>query len=282
MKLIPRFKTGYKTPDWDPTNPYHYHTPPGEKVVVTYKKRKHLFQIGGKLGKSADLLRYGYSRPEPKVPFSDMDNKTWLNWWYGGREKQLKQSFSTGIQKYIDEAVETPIEIVSQQPKDKPGFGGAYNLITKTIKLYPHSKVMNYNEGRDLLFHEQVHALNDLPTYKFQPRSDEDSGPVYPPEDAIINLGLSNKDDYDYYWDDNREIYSRLMEFRKQNKLHPSKYQDKEQIKKWRDSGKLKQFMLDRYDDDTLLYLFNEVAQNNSTKNAGYYAAKGAKLISRE
>lgn len=35
MKLIPRFKTGYKTPDWDPTNPYHYHTPSGEKVVVT-------------------------------------------------------------------------------------------------------------------------------------------------------------------------------------------------------------------------------------------------------
>lgn len=35
MKLIPRFKTEYKTPDWDPNNPYHYHNNKGEKVVIT-------------------------------------------------------------------------------------------------------------------------------------------------------------------------------------------------------------------------------------------------------
>ena len=240
-------------------------------VPWRYFKGGHLKQKGGLMNIPYPLNETTYPYPQTRVPFSDVDNKTWLNWWYNGRGRQLEQNYSNGILKYIDTAVETPL-IFDKQPKDRPTLGGAYSYKNRNITLYPYSKKMD-NEGRNVLLHEQVHALNYAPLQANDLHT-------YSPDSHIARLHLQEKlgGDFDHYWDSSDEIYSRLMEFRKQNKLHPSKYQDKEQIKKWRDSGKLKQFMLDRYDDDTLLYLFNEVADNSSDNTLLNVAAKGGSL----
>ena len=66
----------------------------------------------------------------------------------------------------------------------------------------------------------------------------------------------------DKYYDNSDEVYSRLMEFRYANKLNPKKKITKQDLNKWRKSGVEGYNLLNRYDDNTLLRLFNEVAKN--------------------
>lgn len=90
------------------------------------------------------------------------------------------------------------------------------------------------------------------------------------------NLFLNDGIDHDSYFDNPKEIYSRLNEFRFKNNLNPNKIYTEDNIKAFRESGALKQFYLDRYDDATIDYLLNNVASNNTVnnlpKNANYAA----------
>lgn len=80
----------------------------------------------------------------------------------------------------------------------------------------------------------------------------------------------------DKYWDDPDEVYSRLMEIRKAYDLDPLKIYNKDDIKDLKKRGFQNNF-LDRYDDNTLIRLFNDVADNNSTDYTNY-AKDGGKI----
>lgn len=116
--------------------------------------------------------------------------------------------------------------------------------------------------------HENTHAL----AYR---------DPVYGPSTAQsrrIADRMNTKEsliegvEYDDYMDDANEIYSRLMEFRRENNLDPKKKYTKDDIKSFREKYKNKNDdndsygVIDRYNDDFLLFLLNDIAYN---KNSG-------------
>lgn len=62
-------------------------------------------------------------------------------------------------------------------------------------------------------------------------------------------------------------IYQNLNGFRHRMNLKPSYNVNKEDIKKWRNSGDLKKNYLDKLTDSELLQLFNDIAQSDTKIN---------------
>ena len=93
--------------------------------------------------------------------------------------------------------------------------------------------------------HERTHAMNASPQH-----------------DAISKIITKSEDEY---LDNPKEIYARLMQYRYNNELKPTDIIDKNYLNKNRE--KLKKLELDRYKDEELIRLFNEVAQNDMNKN---------------
>lgn len=62
------------------------------------------------------------------------------------------------------------------------------------------------------------------------------------------------------YWDSPTEVHSRLMEVRRGLNLDPNKVYNSDDIKSMREKSEGKYWILDRYDDETVLRLLNEVA----------------------
>lgn len=132
-----------------------------------------------------------------------------------------------------------------------------------------------YNDAYpDIIIHERTHSLN--------PRSQE-----Y----AIGQLNIKTKNDYsesDYhksinidnsYFDNPKEIYARLMQFRHANKLDPNKTYTIEDVKKFKEDPYIQDFnLLDRYSEEDVLKLLNEIAYNNTNESINM-AKKGCKLI---
>lgn len=83
----------------------------------------------------------------------------------------------------------------------------------------------------------------------------------------------------DDYYDNSWEVYSRLMEFRHNNNLDPNKEVTLEDIKKMRKNKDIKDYgILNRYNDETLYRLFNNVAQSNIGKDVSHMARYGGHL----
>lgn len=93
--------------------------------------------------------------------------------------------------------------------------------------------------------HERTHAMNASPQH-----------------DAISKIITKSEDEY---LDNPKEIYARLMQYRYNNELKPTDIIDKNYLNKNRE--KLKELELNRYNDEELIRLFNEVAQNDMNKN---------------
>ena len=77
------------------------------------------------------------------------------------------------------------------------------------------------------------------------------------------------------------EIYARLMQFRHDNNIDPTKVWKAEEIQQLRDNiqGDSENDILQRYNDEFILHLFNDVAQNNSSlQDTIHYAANGGSL----
>ena len=68
------------------------------------------------------------------------------------------------------------------------------------------------------------------------------------------------------YWDNPEEVYSRLMQIRHDANLKPDQTIDSQMLNKIRKrvSPLLNQTFMNRYTDDSLLKLFNEVAYSNN------------------
>lgn len=124
------------------------------------------------------------------------------------------------------------------------------------------------NNPLETIIHERTHALN-----------------AHPQKFSIRNLNIQPlQEDKDEYWDNPNEIYSRLMEFRHANKLDPKKVYTIEDIKKFKEDSNVKDFeILNRYNEEDVLKLLNDIAYNQDTpiiniaKNGGYinYYKKG-------
>lgn len=82
--------------------------------------------------------------------------------------------------------------------------------------------------------------------------------------------------DYDRYGDSSNEIYARLNEFRYLNNIDPKKKYTKEDVLKMRKDKDVKdRDLLNRYNDDFILFLLNDVAMNDNTKDGVLYGKDG-------
>lgn len=103
------------------------------------------------------------------------------------------------------------------------------------------------------------------------------------PQKSLIsdNKKLKENIEQDSYLDSSNEIYSRLMEFRKANNIDPEHKYTKEDLQKLKENAK--DFnLLNRYTDDTILYLLNDIAKNNNdnknNNNNVFYAKNGGQI----
>ena len=90
----------------------------------------------------------------------------------------------------------------------------------------------------------------------------------HPVLSPISNVKLQNTTEPDSYFDSISEIYARLMQLRYDNNLDPSHTYTKEEINAMRNDPDFKDYhIFDRYTDESILMLLNEVAQNTTDPN---------------
>lgn len=121
--------------------------------------------------------------------------------------------------------------------------GGYYDWAKKEIVLND-----GYVENRDALLHEYTHALK-----------------LHRPKDIIDNITngayvFNRGKELNDYYTDSEEVYPRLMEFRKANKLDPEKVYGIPDVRQWRRTGKDTDFLNTYTEDDVILDLINNVA----------------------
>lgn len=136
--------------------------------------------------------------------------------------------------------------------------GGVYNPSSHSISY------ISPNAGTDV--HELTHSLNADPqinTIRYGFEGDK----------------LQEGKQYNSYKDSAVEIYARLMQFRYLNKLDPKKKYTVEDIKKWREKYDDTD-IINRYSDEYLLHLLNNVASTKSSleKDGRKLAAYGGPL----
>lgn len=135
-----------------------------------------------------------------------------------------------------------------------PNYLGEFDEDGKLIRYNIKNK--KFNNG--VRVHERTHASDAYPQYK----AIEDilkKGKVNFPNSEFID------DEVKHYHTDPNEIYSRIMQYRYNNKLKPNQVVDKKYINSHR--KQLKDLDLNIFDDTTLSKFFNEVADNGKRNN---------------
>jgi hypothetical protein len=135
-----------------------------------------------------------------------------------------------------------------------PNYLGEFDEDGKLIRYNIKNK--KFNNG--VRVHERTHASDAYPQYK----AIEDilkKGKVNFPNSEFID------DEAKHYHTDPNEIYSRIMQYRYNNKLKPNQVVDKKYINSHR--KQLKDLDLNIFDDNTLSKFFNEVADNGKRNN---------------
>lgn len=138
----------------------------------------------------------------------------------------------------------------------------------KNTIMYNWNAMNDRNDSMSTRIHERTHSMVTDPLL-----NDIDNSL----RDSINNrLQLNENIENDAYWDDPNEIYSRMNEFRYKSGLKGSDKVTKEFLNKNRkileDKG------LDRYTDESLLKLFNEIADNNNMSDYNNIAAMGGQF----
>lgn len=157
---------------------------------------------------------------------------------------------------YTNGAFYTEVENAAGAKNSNTRFGGTeggYNRKTREISI-------NNNNDMGTRIHERTHAMNAKPqeekvrqllkenTFKFKPN----------PKTGGYDVRMAKQG---YYYDPS-EVYSRMNEFRYNQKLKPEQIIDKEYLNSNRKA--LREHSLDIIDDDTLIKLLNEVAINTN------------------
>lgn len=124
---------------------------------------------------------------------------------------------------------------------------GGYKIINDFVIKYSTQK-NNILPTNTTSTHERTHGL--------------DAKPQEAAIENIISADTNIKDNRDKYLDKPGEIYARMMELRHYLKLNPLMPVSMPMIVQWRKNLILQKFSLDRYTNQTLYRLFNEIAQN--------------------
>lgn len=137
---------------------------------------------------------------------------------------------------------------------------GAYISELHAVSYKPQSYTVN---DREVNLHEVTHGAI--------------KNNISPQVKKINSIITNRKSDY---LDSPFEIYPRLMEFRNLNKIDPLKQYNLDDIKQFRVSPNIKDTeLLNRYDDNQMLKLLNDVAQNKSTSQTPLqFAKKGGNI----
>ena len=150
-------------------------------------------------------------------------------------------------------------------------IGGSYSPYFNSIFVKDY---LEPEEVESAILHELTHALNyssgSMLNYNRPYTHNINPGKDIPQLEKIKKIVNENRDGY---YDNPTEIYSRLMEFRKKNKLNPSKTYTIDDIKDLRDRtenwffDKAQDYNLfERYTDDQILKLINDVASGKKQK----------------
>lgn len=141
-----------------------------------------------------------------------------------------------------------------------------------SVKINPYGDRFTYNkdnhmvnvigdyEGDRAIFHEIPHAANATAL-------EETVGKI------LFDAGYN-----DPYDDSGKEGYAKLMDTRANFNIDPNKDVTIEDIERMKKDKNTSQDFLHRYDNDTLLKLFNDVAMQNSDTEDYNYAAFGGQL----
>lgn len=229
------------------------------------------------------LKETSYKGVEPDGRLSD-EKFNWFRNWYYNRNNQVRKNsilslHNFNVNKSMAYADNVPIvkdnatfnKYLDDNQKEafNRSFGNPFLLGYYQPRIDSFKTANRLNpyiiaaDDNDTDIHEFTHAL------QYQ-------GGIAPTK-AIESYSY---DKNNTYLDDPREIYARLMQMRYRNKLDPKKIWTKEQINALKKDKNFQDVdILNRYDDDMLLYLFNEVADNNTTTELPNYAALGGRLF---
>lgn len=222
-------------------------------------------------------------------PKSDEQQITnWMSYWLNNRRRQLYNNMKkTSIRKEDagswlgDGRPEFTFKLIKGMSPERRKINGVfYNQINRAAdaiidkfntisnpnylgEFDENGKLIRYNTknkkfNNGVRVHERTHASDAYPQYK----AIEDilkTGKVNFPNSEFID------DEVKRYHTDPNEIYSRIMQYRYNNKLKPNQIIDKKYINSHR--KQLKDLDLNIFDDNTLSKFFNEVADNGKRNN---------------
>ena len=267
----------------------------GDKVYTKSKEEGpiNVYADGGEVG-------------NPSV--QAIQQKQWLNDWLKSRSKQMAENidfysnqnvygssmdrmhvspfFFQDKEKYAAKIIQEQLQYANNIPiydyrepwvaanknipnrkeflKMNSGVQGAYH------KKYrqPHTiSVSPIATDRSVILHELSHSTQDK--YSIQSSKIDD----------ILKRHQKENHNYDKYYDNPDEVYSRMNQFRYDNNIKPEDIITEEQIEQWKDSSIDNQF-INRYSTNTLLDLLNSVAR--AFENGGEVTRKSLKDIRKE
>ena len=201
-------------------------------------------------------------------------NTTWLQNRDGILKKNAEEAGWTNPEKaFRAEKVNTSVPVFGYDYDPGVGVLGNVNWLgTSLSPSYGNMKMpgtvelgkKNGSYSGSASVHEFAHAL----------------GLDKPQERVIENRGIQPvSGERNDYLDSATEVYSRLQQLRNDAKLDPYKVYNAEDIQEMRNNAALdQQNLLNRYSDDDILFLLNDVAQNPLNKDYTNYAARGGQL----
>lgn len=169
---------------------------------------------------------------------------------------QLIQELKTEFANYFSDEYDSAEEV---NENDLPLLSffrkGAYNRNSGNITY-------EENPENSTIIHERTHSLQALPQRnKINLLRYDNPNDFFRGEYDNIYLDGVEKS---FYYDSDNEIYSRLMQFRFDNKLNPKKKYTIEDIQKMRKNKNIKDSnLLNRYKDEYIQRLLNNVAITN-------------------
>lgn len=166
---------------------------------------------------------------------------------------QLIQELKTEYANYFSDEYRSPEEVDEDDLPLLTFFRkGAHNRKSGNISY-------EENPSNSIIIHERTHASDPIPQknkinlLRYDRPNDFFRGSY----DNIYLDGVEKS----YYYDSDSEIYSRLMQFRYDNKLNPKKKYTIEDIQKMRQNNTIKDSnLLNRYKDEYIQRLLNDVA----------------------
>lgn len=181
-------------------------------------------------------------------------------------QEQLQYANNIPIYDYREPWVAANKNIPNRKEflKMNSGVQGAYHKKygqPNTISISPIAT------DRSVILHELSHSTQDK--YGIQSSKIDD----------ILKRHQKENHNYDKYYDNPDEVYSRMNQFRYDNNIKPEDIITEEQIEQWKDSSIDNQF-INRYSTNTLLDLLNSVAQ--AFENGGEVTRKSLKDIRKE